>query len=288
MLGTFKKNRLKELRFSVGDICISVTTANYNLYWTISRQYGDFISGDQPDILIDIRQGNFLKPNNTNLIFQTRSCHLGREKGRFFIYFPSRGGFGCLARFSCGLKKVEFYGRAGDIAGPFSYLLPAMLLGLKLLRHQAVMLHGCAVLVKGKPYLFVADSRGGKSTLAKLALSCAGRVLNDDRVIIQGKQKRFKAYATPWHGEVEETSNASIPLKKIFFLKKSTINKITSLSKAEATLRLFKNSIYLPLNHAIIKKVLAVSYTFAHNLDCYELSFKADRSIWEFLDEFNG
>ena len=71
------------------------------------------------------------------------------------------------------------------------------------------MLHGCGILNGKKSYLFLAKSRGGKSTIAKLALKKGLKVLNDDKIIVHKERNLFKICGNPWHWEVEKTLNRS-------------------------------------------------------------------------------
>jgi hypothetical protein len=146
------------------------------------------------------------------------------------------------------------------------------------------MLHGCGILNGKRGYLFVAPSEGGKSTIAKLALQAGMQVLNDDRIIIQKEKNGFKAHSNPWHGSVKQIANRPADIKYIFFLRKSSFNEIKPISKAEAAAELFQNSIYIPLNNAIMKKGFKLCCDLTQAINCYYLKFKPDPCIWRFLD----
>jgi hypothetical protein len=73
-------------------------------------------------------------------------------------------------------------------------------------------------------------------------------------------------------------------VNNLFFLKKSKNNSIKAIGYAEAAKLIFENSIYPPANNDIIKKVFALCCDIAGNLKCAQLCFKADKSIWRFLD----
>lgn len=278
-----KIDNQKELRFEIGRVCLSLKVKHPEIRKRVRLHYKDYVSNRKPDIYIDIEYKDFFKkPNLKSLLFQTPSWKLGRENGHFILYFPGRNRVS-LARFNDKSNYFKFY--TEDPSGQLLlYLFPELLFSLILPQNKALMLHACGVLDGKKSYLFIATAGGGKSTLAKLALKNGLTVLNDDRIIISDEKKSFKVYGNPWHGDVEETSNKSSYINKVFFLKKSKFNQIRPISKAEAVAELFKNSFFLPINSDIIRNSFNICSNLAENLDCYRLGFKPDESIWRFLD----
>lgn len=272
------------IRFKIGGIGLSFDIKEPQMRKMVAMHYKDFISSANSDIRINVKDaGPLRRSTQRRLIFQARSLRLEKEKGSFLLYLPA-GKSHSLAKFQPSLREVKFYSQSAQAASLLYYLLPSTLLSLKILEQQGILLHACAVLDKNKGYLFVAPSGGGKSTIARLAFSSGKQVLNDDRMIIRKDKYGIKIYATPWHGEIDKTLNYSCFIRSIFFLTKARQNRIRPLSRVEAVLKLYENSIYLPLNSGIIKKVFYRCCDLAKSLNVFELGFKPDSSIWRFLN----
>jgi len=278
---------VQEVRLNIGKIGISMHIENDRIRKRVFEHYRDFLAPPNTpiSILINVHFIDFKRPNLDRLIYKTRSCYLGKKKNGWFFYSPSKTGASSLALFDSNFEKIEFYTQ--DPTGQLLlYLFPEVLFSLILPKYQSLLLHACGVMDGKKGYLFVAPAEEGKSTIAKLALKLGLKVLNDDRVIIRKEKNLFRIYGNPWHGEVEETSNKSLKIKRIFFLKKSKFNQIEPMSKKEAMEGFLKNSFFIPINNEMIKKRIDICFDLTENLNCYKLSFKPDETIWRFLDGY--
>jgi len=106
-------------------------------------------------------------------------------------------------------------------------------------RKLGALLHACAVDAGGRGLAFVGKSGAGKSTTARLWQQRGdATVLCDDRIIVRQMEGAFRAYGTPWHGDVPAVSPASAPLERILFIRHGAENRLTPLRPAEAVSRL--------------------------------------------------
>lgn len=103
-------------------------------------------------------------------------------------------------------------------------------LALEILRYNVFLMHASVIEVDGEGYAFLAHSGTGKTTQTRLWLEHFGeraRVINGDkpliRVISQGDRWKFEACGTPWCGKEGMGCNASVPLKALFLLQRSTV-----------------------------------------------------------------
>ncbi|MCM8791876.1 MAG: hypothetical protein NC826_01820 [Candidatus Omnitrophica bacterium] len=275
---------MERIKVKVGNICIEIRTEVASIKKRIKEHYKDFLSQDSADLLIDVQYGNFLKPKFKKVLFKTRAWELGKKNDFFSIYFfhPKNPSW---AKFNAELNHIRFFTK--DPSGQLLlYLFPEILFSLISLRYQTLMLHACGILNNKKGHLFVAQAKGGKSTLAKLALKRKLTVLNDDRIVVTKKREVFKIYGTPWHGDVENTSNKYLDTERILFLKKANFNKIQLMDKKEALIELLQNNFCLTIDSDIIKRRFNFCLDLVEKLKCYRLYFKADESIWEFLDGY--
>lgn len=270
------------IRFKIGGICLSFDIKDPGMREMVARHYRNFISRQEPDIDIKVRYANFAKPLPKSIILKGERWQLGKERGRLFFYFAMRD-FPAIAWLSSDFKKIRLYlyHRYVDL---LFHLFPSLLFGLRMPQDDGLMLHACGVTDGKAGCLFVAPSGGGKSTLASLAIKSGRKVLNDDRIIIRRDKAGFKIYGSPWSGKAGIGLNKFCRIHNLFFLQKSENNRIKAIGGAEAARRLFENSIYLPANNDIIKKVFALCCDIAGGLKCAKLSFKVDKSIWSLLD----
>ncbi len=106
------------------------------------------------------------------------------------------------------------------------------------------LMHGTAVCIGGKTVLFTAPSGTGKSTHAKLWLSCFpdAFVINGDKPLIQRSGGRYFVCGTPWAGKEGWNSNTREPLKAICLLERDCINRIRKISFREALPFLIRQS----------------------------------------------
>ena len=95
-------------------------------------------------------------------------------------------------------------------------------------RHAA-LIHSAAVILNGQGLLFVGHSEAGKSTTVRM-LKGRAEILCDDRNIVRRWPEGWRVHGTWSHGDVEDVSSASAPLRAILFLRQDTRNAITPLT----------------------------------------------------------
>ena len=101
-------------------------------------------------------------------------------------------------------------------------------------QHDGFIFHTSAVIVENKAYLFMGDSGAGKSTVMH-TLSKKYKPLADDTLIVRKMKGRYQAFYTPFIEKVIQfkKDSQSYSIDKVFFIKKSSDNKITPLSSIE-------------------------------------------------------
>jgi len=100
-------------------------------------------------------------------------------------------------------------------------LLPTdqLFLSHVLTHRDGCYLHSSGVIFEGKGLLFVGHSEAGKSTMVKL-LKDEAEILCDDRMIVRRWPEGFRIHGTWSHGEIDEVSPNSAPLRAVLFLEK--------------------------------------------------------------------
>lgn len=102
---------------------------------------------------------------------------------------------------------------------------------------DVLLLHGSAVAVDGKAYLFLAKSGTGKSTHTRYWREFFGQravMINDDKPFLRISQNGVTAFGSPWSGKHGLDTNTSAPLAGICILERGIENQIWPLSPEEA------------------------------------------------------
>ncbi len=113
----------------------------------------------------------------------------------------------------------------------------------------AMLIHSSAIIVKGKAYLFSANSGVGKSTHTRLWKQLYGDeviYINDDKPVVRIERGTAVAYGTPFDGGSGIANNISAPLGGIIFLERGEENSITQITETKEILqKLYFSTIHL-------------------------------------------
>lgn len=106
----------------------------------------------------------------------------------------------------------------------------------RLLQSKNVLLvHGSAVALDGRGYLFAAKCGTGKSTHARLWRDALGAVtVNDDKPFLKLTPEGILLCGSPWTGKHGLGQNITVPLQGICLLERGTENAIFPLSPQAA------------------------------------------------------
>lgn len=122
----------------------------------------------------------------------------------------------------------------------------------KLIFSDILLVHGSAIVVDGKAYLFTAPSGTGKSThtgLWREYFKDRAVMVNDDKPLVAFKENGVFVYGTPWNGKHRLGNNMSAPLKAVCILERAKENSIARISKKEAYPTLL-SQIYRPVENS--------------------------------------
>lgn len=105
------------------------------------------------------------------------------------------------------------------------------------INYNTLLIHGSAISVDGKAYLFIAPSGTGKSTHTRLWREHFGHralMVNDDKPLIKIEDDVVYACGTPWSGKHRLDNNVMVPLAGICFLERGETNAIAKLKVEDA------------------------------------------------------
>ena len=115
---------------------------------------------------------------------------------------------------------------------------------------DVILLHGSALAVDGKGYLFSARSGTGKSTHTRLWCQYFGDravMINDDKPFVALGGADVTIYGSPWSGKHGLDNNVAVPLMGICFLQRGKENEIFPADR-QKILEQLKKQAYCPLD----------------------------------------
>lgn len=170
---------------------------------------------------------------------------------------------------------------AGRLGAPSPYALnypwdQAILMN-RLLYFGAGIVHSCGVVIDGQGFMFAGRSGAGKTTISRLWRKSGAILLNDDRVIVRIRDGQLIVCATPWHGEDSEMRPDIVPLRAIFHLEQSSVNRLHRLPETRALTSLLATTVAPFYSAAGMDQLLAVWATVAERVPSYILEFTPDQ-----------
>ncbi len=267
--------------------------------------YSQFIrSGDTPggDITINVRIETGSMPDTTKMIkiFDTdQSWSIFRQNDNYVLslnYPTAKGQAIWLAAFDRHCDTISIY--CSDLLiekvdglttcfSPLTYPLDQILLMHILAAKGGELLHAAGVDIDNRGCVFPGRSGAGKSTLSRLLLPMKiAKMLSDDRMIIRKIDNRFRAFGTPWAGDVAIGENRSVTLERIFFIHHADTNRIIDLSPKDAVKRLMPVTSIPWYDERAMQNMLAFCEDIVMNIPAYELHFRPDSEVVTFLEDF--
>ena len=173
------------------------------------------------------------------------------------------------------MYRNEVYGTYGIIA--------ILALVLRLLPLGGLVVHGSAQVVDGQGIICTGPSGRGKSTISRLFHGCDVPVLTDERPIVRRREELattgFRVYGSPWPSSGNFVSNASAPLKKIYFIEHGPEQVIEPLTTHEAVLRLLDVALVPWLDSAFFDPLIQTLEAILRTVPHAVLRFRPDATV---------
>jgi hypothetical protein len=257
-----RNNLKKELAFKlcVAGYSFKIVLNDRDMFEIIKQRYEEFSTNTRENVTLDF--------------------HL--EKSKKIYYIPRKDFEKKLIKLKVNsdmMKKIfnnQVYGFNNFLASIIYYWL---------FRKNIITLHASGVIRNGKAFIFPGPSETGKTTIAKLS---AGKIMNDNEIIIKKIGKEYFAYASPFQRRDIKPKNIKASIKGIFFLKGKNKNKIIKLKNENAFNELIKNQYPHKMsyeNKGDLKILLNWGNTISEKIPSYKISFKIGENIWRMLDE---
>jgi hypothetical protein len=236
--------------------------------------------------LIAERYAGFLNPSAVPVcrfeIRLTASAHVSDRDVNVFRTGPTW----CLERgdFRAELNMRHRQGWICQSGNPYS-LDSVLRITHSLLRAMegGFLLHAASAVRNGRAFLFAGVSGAGKTTIARLAPADVA-VLTDEISYIRKAGKGYKAYGTPFAGELARSgANLSAPLDTLFFLEKADANRIDPVSPRAAASALLRHTLFFAQDAELVRDVFDSAVEFVSRVHTEQLLFQPDARIWQLV-----
>lgn len=266
----------------VGDMLLSLCAEPPVSAITLRESYAPFLAGGQADVHLTVRTMVHARQDQGSPVFRSAKWVFWRDGSKVTVetYAGSSG--------PCRILRLDRASYQGQLVcnedSPYNSVEPALgypldeILIIDLLsRGRGALLHACAVDADGRGLAFVGKSGAGKSTTARLWLQRDdATVLCDDRIVVRKMDGVFRAYGTPWHGDIPAVSPASAPLEKLLFIRHGAENRLTPLRPAEAVSRLMGCVFTTWWDPQGLAFTLSFLEELARTVPCYEFAFRPE------------
>ena len=268
---------------------------------TTSRRFASFVKKGMPkkiDIDSEIKAVSKLPGlKGKKILFKVKrnpqnyDWMLSKRKGKFILDARMGETYTAIFNkdFSIGKIYIKIAKNASSwkmsqlIYGPLQIVLMNYLAKYKL----GVLIHSSGINYKGKGFLFVAQTRFGKSTSARLWSKRKGVViLNDDRIILKKTKKGIYLFGTPWHGDFSDyvdTISSSVPLKRLFFIYHLKKNLLKPLNSREAFNRFFPNTFPIFWDKEDMLFTIDFLYEVIGKIPAFSLGFINDDRVIDYV-----
>lgn len=146
-------------------------------------------------------------------------------------------------------------------------------IALRLIDHDAFLMHAAAIAVDGVGYLFAAKSGTGKTTHISLWQEAFGermQVINGDKPILRFENGELRAYGTPFCGKERLGGNISAPVRALCFVTRDAENRIEPIPASQVLGRIF-HQLLMPRDEEQMERFMALVERMLSTVDCYLL-----------------
>jgi len=144
----------------------------------------------------------------------------------------------------------------------------------ELLELNGLLLHAAGALWEGKAAVFPGRSGSGKSTISRLVPRAS--LLSDEIILLYRKGTRWMAQGTPFTGESPVHHNASGPLGRLVFLRKSARWDRQDIERPDAARRLLRCTLFFGRNDPDYARLLDIVRRLVGDVSASLLHFRPD------------
>ncbi len=265
--------------------------------WLPSSYQGFLLSEDLPvGLLADrpmpirllLSEHVFKSPLANHLIVKNPLWELWKEPAGNYVFFLSeilpKRWVVIDPNFQCGEVFID-QNTPGELDFyPLQYL-DIVLFSNYLANYGDLILHASGVALAGSGYVFFGPSGAGKSTIADdLADKPGITVLGEDQVILRYQDGQFWIYGTPWHVRADRCSPLGVPLKKLFFLDRSSPQTLSALTAANGVLKILQTAFIPYYRSELINHILENLEGLTTHVPFFTLAYQQGSNLVETIE----
>jgi hypothetical protein len=244
-----------EVSLRVGTIGVSFQTATPVQKREISSFFGPFLADPQPSFWrIALRPGRARLRRPTPLV--------RRSDGGYDVRWSRFSG-----RILAGSRSGELRITSSAVLGTFLRAFMSQILA----NESGFLLHSAGAKVRGGACVLAGVSGSGKSTISRLG--APGRMLSDEIVLVQKRGGGWKAFGTPFNGELEISNAGGAALRALYFLEKSGRWGKRLLPRQEAARRTLRCVLNFSDDPSAHRGILDAAADLVSSVPAYALSF---------------
>ena len=258
-----------EVTVEIGGLAIQLHTSDPGFRRIIEERYAGFLSASaSPACRFEIQLTANRVPSDEDVSVFKRGSTWCLQRGDF--------------RAEWDLRRREGWIR--QCANPYSIdsvlrITHSLLLAME----GGFQLHASSAIRNARAFLFAGVSGAGKTTTVKLAPTDAV-ILTDEISYIRRTGNRYRAYGTPFAGELARPgANATAPVQRVCLLKQSLQNLLRPVRRAEATRALMRHVLFFAQDNELVERVLDSVVHFVSSVEVVEMEFTPDRRAWELI-----
>jgi hypothetical protein len=149
--------------------------------------------------------------------------------------------------------------------------------------HDGIMLHGAAVMIGGRAFIFSGRSGSGKTTIAALFRDAGMKVLTDETIVIRRRDGQYYAYGTPWPGGGGMAVAESAPVGAICFISHGMENALRRADRKQAAKNILHQAVVQAWDPTLIGRIVDSVNVVASDVPCFEMPFVKDDSAVKFV-----
>ncbi|MEW6088944.1 MAG: hypothetical protein AB1498_11645 [bacterium] len=258
------------VRISIADIVFEILSPSKRFIIWLEENYKPFFSKKNAEFKLFLK---FDKKKGNNISSSSISKWSGTQ------FYAETDFFDVDMDYSRGEITASFNSGSGIVD------LLKLLCGVILAKKGGFLLHSCGVIEKEFSYIFFGPSGSGKTTIA--GLSGGRTILSDETTAVIPKNGFYYAYATPFFGEFGQVkNNTGAPVKAFFNIKKDTCFKLFPVKPVSAAKEMLCHTVLNILDCQTTGHLLNTLDSLVKKIPSYELHFKKEPEIWEYINGF--
>lgn len=253
----------------IGDIPILLRPSDPKFCEVLENRYAGFLNPDSdPACQFDIQLDPQGQPSDEDARVTRQGTLWSFQRGDFRATWDARAG----------------HGRIRQCPNPYSIdTVLRITHSLVLAQEGGFLVHAASAIRNRSAFLFAGVSGAGKTTMARLAPPDA-TILTDEISYVRTTGNRYKAYGTPFAGELARVgANTSAPLETLYLLVQGPENRIRPVSKIDAVRALMRHILFFAEEKEMVARILDSVLEFVSRIEVAQLVFTPDSRAWELI-----